>query len=190
MPKGVAWPPIQQTWLPSAWRTERLLPTPGGPKIMSRFRCPAAKAQTYCSNSAKLDTWTACEGRLEGLAMLGLLNHRQRDARCLFEQEELPRAREEIQENRAKLVGPGEVNVRPCTAACRERLYIINRVWLPIGCLKRDQVSRSQRLPSDPLLSPVGDDRDRQEVPEMNRVPAFESAWQEKDLLLQIGSEG
>jgi Flp pilus assembly protein TadD len=37
--------------------------------------------------------------------MLGLLNHRQRDARCLFEQEELPRAREEIQENRAKLVG-------------------------------------------------------------------------------------
>ncbi len=64
-------------------RTERLLPTPGGPKIMSRFRCPAAKARTYCSNSAKLATWTACEGRLGGLAMLRTPHHRQRDARCL-----------------------------------------------------------------------------------------------------------
>jgi hypothetical protein len=35
--------------------------------------------------------------------MLGLLNHRQRDARCLFEHEELPQAPEEIQENLAKL---------------------------------------------------------------------------------------
>src|SRR5712692_10544295 len=64
-------------------RTERLLPTPGGPKIMSRFRCPAAKARTYGSNSAKLARRTAWEGRFGGLAILGLLNHRQRHARRL-----------------------------------------------------------------------------------------------------------
>src|SRR6516165_10094868 len=45
MPSGVAWPLSQQTWLPSAWRTQRLLPTPGGPKSSKRFRCPAAKAR-------------------------------------------------------------------------------------------------------------------------------------------------
>src|SRR6266849_8344751 len=104
MPKGVAWPPIQQTWLPSAWRTKRLLPTPGGPKIMSRFRCPTPKARTYSSNSAKVVRQTAWDGGLLDLAMLGLLNHRRHEARCLLEQEELPRAREEIQENLAKLV--------------------------------------------------------------------------------------
>src|SRR4029077_422411 len=80
---------------------ERLLPTPGGPKIMSRFRCPAAKARTYCSNSAKLARWTACEGRPGDLAMLRTPHHRQRDARCLLEHEELPQVSEEIQENPA-----------------------------------------------------------------------------------------
>src|SRR6266851_6923649 len=59
---------------------------------------------------------------------------------------------------------------------------------LPTGCLKR-KASRSQRLPSAPLLSPVGDGRDRQQVPELNRVPAPESAGQEKDLLLKVGSK-
>src|SRR5260370_4058795 len=105
IPNGVAWPPIQQTWLPSAWRTKRLLPTPGGPKIMSRFRCPAPKARTYGSNSAKVVRQMAWDGRLLDLAMRGLLNHRQREAGCLLEQEELPRLREEIQENPAQLVG-------------------------------------------------------------------------------------
>src|SRR5713226_1510137 len=70
MPKGVAWPPIQQTGLPSAWRTQWLLPTPGGPKIISRFRCASAKARTYCSSSAKVATRTACGGGLCGLDML------------------------------------------------------------------------------------------------------------------------
>src|SRR5229473_3228301 len=70
MPKGVAWPPIQQTGPPSAWRTQWLLPTPGGPKIISRFRCASAKARTYCSNSAKVATRTACGGGLWGLDML------------------------------------------------------------------------------------------------------------------------
>src|SRR6266851_5781028 len=59
---------------------------------------------------------------------------------------------------------------------------------LPTGCLKRN-ASRSQRLPSAPLLSPVGDGRDRQQVPELNRVPAPESTGQEKDLLLKVGSK-
>jgi hypothetical protein len=62
--KGVALPPIQQTSSPSAWRTQRLLPTPGGPKIISRFRCPSAKARRYCSSSAKVATRTACGGKL------------------------------------------------------------------------------------------------------------------------------
>src|SRR6266436_2481206 len=59
---------------------------------------------------------------------------------------------------------------------------------LPTGCLKR-KASRSQRLPSAPLLSPVGDGRDRQQVPELNRVPAPESAGQEKNRLLEVGSK-
>src|SRR5712692_6817464 len=59
---------------------------------------------------------------------------------------------------------------------------------LPTGCLKR-KASRSQRLPSAPLLSPIGDGRDRQQVPELNRVPAPKSAGQEKDVLLKVGSK-
>src|SRR5713101_2825180 len=42
------------------------------------------------------------------------------------------------------------------------------------GCLKSNQASKSQSLPSAPLLSPVGDGRDRQQVPELNWVPAFQ----------------
>jgi len=45
-------------------------------------------------------------------------------------------------------------------------------------------MSRDESLPTDALPAPVGEDRDRQEVPELNRVAAFESAWQEKDLFL------
>src|SRR3989442_10281318 len=65
---------------------------------------------------------------------------------------------------------------------------------LPTGCpayrlpLKR-KASRSQRLPSAPLLSPVGDGRDRQEVAELNQVPAPERAGQEKNVLLKGGSK-
>src|SRR5439155_21624956 len=40
-----------------------------------------------------------------------------------LEHEELPRAPEEIQENPTRLVKPGEVSGRPCTAAWQKRLY-------------------------------------------------------------------
>src|SRR4029077_3732721 len=36
---------------------------------------------------------------------------------------------------------------------------------------------------------PVGDGRDRQELPKLNRVPAPESAWQEKNRFLNVGSK-
>jgi len=119
----------------------------------------------------------------------------QPDARCLFEHEELPPEREQIQENPAELVGLGEVSGRPCTswpASKRQRLYSINRELceLPFGLSwKRNRPSRNAATPSDPLLSPVGDSRDRQKVAELNRVPAFQCAGQEKDLLLKVRSQ-
>ena len=115
--------------------------------------------------------------------------------RCLLDQEELPPEREQIQENPAELIGLGDVSGHPCTswpASKRQRLYIINRELceLPFGLSwKRNQLSRNAATPSDPLLTPVGDSHDRQKVPKLNRVPAFQGAGQEKDLLLQVGSQ-
>jgi hypothetical protein len=101
---------------------------------------------------------------------------------------------EEIQENPPpSILGPDEVSVCSCNPAdWGAPLQYICRPWgelLPIGCLKCDQASRNQRLPSGLLFSPVGEDRNQQELPELNRIPAPKSAWQEKNSLLNVRGE-
>src|ERR1700730_17142144 len=59
----------------------------------------------------------------------------------------------------------------------------------PTRCPPKREASRSQGLPSAPLLFPVGDGRDRQELPKLNRVPALEDTWQEKNRLLNVRSK-
>ena len=54
----------------------------------------------------------------------------------------------------------------------------------PLGTLKCRCMLGDESLPTDALPAPVGEDSHRQEVPELNRVAALQSARQEKNLLL------
>jgi hypothetical protein len=116
-----------------------------------------------------------------------LLVHRQRDARCLFGHEELPRLHEQIQENPAELMRLSEVSVRSCIGA--NRLYNIDRGLGAALCLKRSQGSSTESFPADSLVAPVRKHGDRQDVPKLDRVTALDRAGQEKNLFLQIGSK-
>jgi hypothetical protein len=44
-------------------------------------------------------------------------------------------------------------------------------------------------FPEDPLLAPVRESRDRQDMTKLNPITPFERAWQEKNLFLKIRSE-
>ena len=60
----------------------------------------------------------------------------------------------------------------------------LEKVPATVGSLSVDEV-----FPSDPLLAPVGHDRDRQQVTELNRVSAFGNTGQQQNLLLDVGRQ-
>src|SRR5689334_8478949 len=69
MPKAVALPSTQQAAPPAARRMHWLLPRPGGPQTISRFRWPSANARAYRSRSSYAVTRTTYSGRLLDLPM-------------------------------------------------------------------------------------------------------------------------
>src|SRR5262245_55261933 len=117
--------------------------------------------------------------------MLGLLNHGSATRAASSSRRSYLKPPSKSRKILPSWVKPDEVSVCPCTAGLSESAFtlLIGSGELPTGCLKK-KASRSQRLPSAPLLSPVGYGRDRQEVSELNRVTAFQSAWQKKNLFL------